>query len=375
MVHCDKPRRENYPWHETEAKVLKHLRSDLGENSKAWKWLQRSVFWDSCDLKLATTEQVMADYGSAGKGQLVNDARLLRTMIWQSWIKIQADLLPPIQGNLRSFWYQVVKPFYRRHELLEHGRSPRSTGQGITDLINECLAEFVSRRIFEYGGAFDFAPSGDQFWQRGKDKPRVLLFFEKRGMIDLCQWAYKYVARISYMASRGQPSFVDLEKFSKLFGDGRVGTFVIGAFPDWDPWGWKIAEELDCKMRFLGERVLRDKNGEWVTFKVETYMLTSAKLFTEEDVASGDDLSTWPQRYQKMIAEWMAKGGGVNGRPIALSVDAIPRPKMKVQIERFVDYVNSDQMDSHYVRVKPLPVDDFRRTFHGFDFDTDRYRI
>ena len=155
MVHCDKPRRENYPWHETEAKVLKHLRSDLGENSKAWKWLQRSIFWDSCDLKLATTEQVMADYGSAGKGQLVNDARLLRTMIWQSWIKIQADLLPPVQGNLRSFWYQVVKPFYRRHELLEHGRSPRSTGQGITDLINECLAEFVSRRIFEYGGAFD----------------------------------------------------------------------------------------------------------------------------------------------------------------------------------------------------------------------------
>ncbi len=77
---------------------------------------------------MATIEQVMADYGGAGKGQLVNDARLLWTMIWQSWIKIQADLLPPIQGKLRSFWYQVVKPFYCRHELLEHGHSSRSTG-------------------------------------------------------------------------------------------------------------------------------------------------------------------------------------------------------------------------------------------------------
>ncbi len=43
MVHCDKPRRENYPWDETEAKVLSHLRSDLGENSKVWKWLQRLI--------------------------------------------------------------------------------------------------------------------------------------------------------------------------------------------------------------------------------------------------------------------------------------------------------------------------------------------
>jgi len=375
MDASDKPRRENYPWYETEARVLKRLKAEFEEDSKEWKWLQKSIHWDSPDLKTATTEQVLEEFGLPAKGQLVNDARLVRTIIWQSWIKIQAELLAPIEGNLRSFWYQVVKPFYRRHNLLEHGRSPRSTGDGITDLVNESLADFVSRRVFEYGGAFRFQPSGDQFWQRGKDQPRILLFFEKRGMIELCRWAYKTVAKISYMASRGQPSFVDLEKYSKLFGDGRVGTFIIGAFPDWDPFGLKIAEELDCKMRFLGERVCRDKNGEWVSFKVKTYMLTSAKLFTEEDIASGDDLTYWPKQYQKMVKEWMAKGGGVEGKPIALSVDAIPQPKMKVYIERFIEYAESERMDQHYVRVQPLPVEDLRHTFHDFDLSTHRYRI
>ena len=296
-------------------------------------------------------------------------------MIWQSWIKIQATLMSSIDGNLRSFWYQVVKPFYRRHNLLEHGRSPRSTGDAIAAAMNESLADFVSRRIFEYGGAFQFH-SADIFWQRGKDQPRILLFFEKRGMYELCKWAYKNVAKISYMASRGQPSFLELEKFSKDFADGKVGTFVVGGFPDWDPFGWKIMEELDAKLRFLGKRVARDKKtGEWIQFKVKTYMLTSAKLFTEEDIASGDDLSLWPKEFQGQIQAWLDKGGGVSGKPIALSIDAIPVPKMKVQMERFIDYATGDQLDSKYVRIKPIDADSIRHTFQDFSLDNDRYRI
>lgn len=206
--------------------------------------------------------------------------------------------------------------------------------------------------------------------------PRILLFFEKRGMFELCKWTYQHVEKISYLVSGGQPSFLELERFSKEFADGRVATFICGVFPDWDPFGWKIAEELDAKMRFLGQRVARNKKtGEWITFDIKTYMLTSAKLFTEEDIASGDDLTHWPQRYQKMVQEWMDKGGGVNGKPIALSVDAIPVPKMKRYIERFVEYARDGQMDSHYVRINPVPAEDLRRTFHDIESYSHRYRI
>ena len=195
-------------------------------------------------------------------------------------------------------------------------------------------------------------------------------------MYELCKWAYKNIAKISYMASRGQPSFLELEKFSKDFADGRVGTFIVGGFPDWDPFGWKIMEELDAKLRFLGQRVARDKKtGEWIQFKVKTYMLTAAKLFTEEDIASGDDLSLWPPEYQEMVKDWLAKGGGVNGKPIALSIDSIPVPKMKVLIERFVGYAEGGQMDSKYVRVKPLETRSLKHTFHDFSLNNDTYHI
>ena len=83
MDASDKPRRENLPWYETEARVLRQLKVDHGADSKTWKWLQRSIHWDSPDLKTATTEQVMAEYpspDSTDKDQAINDARLLRTI-------------------------------------------------------------------------------------------------------------------------------------------------------------------------------------------------------------------------------------------------------------------------------------------------------
>lgn len=48
---------------------------------------------------------------------------------------------------------------------------------------------------------------------------------------------------------------------------------------------------------------------------------------------------------------------------------------MKVQMERFVDYATGDQMDSKYVRIKPIDTDSIRHTFQDFSLDDDRYRI
>ena len=44
-------------------------------------------------------------------------------------------------------------------------------------------------------------------------------------------------------------------------------------------------------------------------------------------------------------------------------------------MERFIDYATSEQMDSKYVRIKPIDTDSVRRTFQDFSLDDDRYRI
>ena len=344
------PETQEAGWKPQEEQILLELKARLGEDSSQWKWLRKSVLWTAPDLKRATTQEILEAFGPgvAPKGQLVNDSLLLRTMVWQSWIRIQAALEEPVEGNLRSYWYQTVEPFYRRHQLLDDSRSPRSLSGEVVETMTDAIGLFVGHRIFEYGGAFLFEPGMDNLARKGRNQPRIMFFSEKEGMLKLCQWLVTSVESISYMVSNGQPSFINLEYFSKKFSDGRVGTMLIGALCDWDPWGLKIAEQLDGKMRFLGETM---------GFKVKTYLLTAANLFSEEQIAAGHDLSKLPQKqYGKIVAEWLAKGGGVEGKPIALHLDVIPMAKKKVLGERFIEYAKDGTLDNHYRKIEPVPL-------------------
>lgn len=332
---------------ELEARVLQELKARLGESSAEWKWLMRNVEWDAPDLRKATTEEVMAVFGNGQDGQIaVNDSRLVRTMLWQSWIKIQAEVDDPVDGNIRSYWYQRVEPFYRRHDLLDlktRERNGRASATQVAEAMTEAVGEFVANRIFEYGGAFHFEAGMESLVKKGRNFPRILFFTEKEGLKKLADYAYNQVETISYVVSKGQPSFVNLEYFSKRFAGSRVGTLVIGAFCDWDPWGLQIAEQMDSKMRFLGETV---------GFKVETYMLTSRKLFMEEDIAAAHDLSNEKQ-HAKVVAHWMDWGGGIDGKPLALHLDVIPFAKKKVVVERFIEAAKGGQLSQYYLRVNP----------------------
>ena len=333
-----------------EARVLEELRLRLGEKSDEWKWLRRNVEWDAPDLRKATTEEVLAVFGNGEGGSLsVNDSRLVRTMLWQSWIKIQAEVDDPVDGNIRSYWYQRVEPFYRKHDLLHaktRERNGRATATAVAQTMTEVVGEFVGNRIFEYGGAFHFEAGMESLVKKGRNFPRILFFTEKEGLKKLADYAYNQVETISYVVSKGQPSFVNLEYFAKRFIGSRVGTMVIGAFCDWDPWGLQIAEQIDAKMRFLGETI---------GFKVETYMLTSRKLFMEEDIAAAHDLSTEPE-HAKVVAHWMAWGGGIDGKPLALHLDVIPFAKKKIVVERFIEAAKGGQLGQYYLRVNPAEV-------------------
>ncbi len=331
---------------ELEARVLEELRVRLGEQSDEWKWLRRNVEWDAPDLRKATTEEVMLVFGNGQNGAVsVNDSRLIRTMLWQSWIKIQAGVDDPVDGNIRSYWYQRVEPFYRKHDLLEvktRERNGRASATSVAETMTDIVGEFVAHRIFEYGGAFNFEPGMESLVKKGRDFPRILFFTEKEGLKKLADHAFKY-ATISYVVSKGQPSFVNLEYFAKRFIGSRVGTMVIGAFCDWDPWGLQIAEQMDAKMRFLGKSI---------GFKVETYMLTSRKLFMEEDILAAHDLSTEPE-HAKVVAHWMAWGGGIDGKPLAIHLDVMPFAKKKQTVERFIDAARGGQLGQYYLKVNP----------------------
>lgn len=341
----------------------KRQRAELKErlSDDDLRWLERSITWESPDLRDITGQLLRQLFPEPNHPERINDNRLLLTLIWQWWLLILMGSADPVRGNLRSFWYQVVEPFYREHRLLAPtegfmelvGSLPTEVGDlptGVSDrsnraarvveLMTENLGKFVRHRIFKFSGEFEFQRPMDHLSFVGKDDAKYLFFTEKEGLWWLCEMLYGEPEKsISVMASNGQPSFLSLEYYARDL-IRRTKKVWIGVFSDYDPWGWSIAINVADKLRFLGMN------------QVEAYYLTSPELFTPQQIANGHDLSHHPQ--QSQVQHWLEDTGGVEGRPIALHIDVLSRSKKELVAHDFVKYAYSGKLGQHYRTVPKL---------------------
>ncbi len=175
------------------------------------RWLERSITWEAPDLRSVSVQLLRQLFPEPKHPERINDNRLLLTLIWQWWLLILMSEADPVRGNLRSFWYQVVEPFYREHRLLAPtegflelvGSFPTGVGElptGVSDrsnrvarvveLMTENLGKFVWHRVFKFSGEFEFQRPMDHLSFVGKDDAKYLFFAEKEGLWWLCQMLY-----------------------------------------------------------------------------------------------------------------------------------------------------------------------------------------
>ncbi len=342
-----------------EQRQRAELRERLSDDDL--RWLERSITWEAPDLRDISGQLLRQLFPEPNHPERINDNRLLLTLIWQWWLLILMGSADPVRGNLRSFWYQVVEPFYREHRLLAPtegfvelvGTFPTEVGDlptGVSDranraarvveLMTENIGKFVWHRIFKFSGEFEFQRPMDHLSFVGKDDAKYLFFTEKEGLWWLCEMLYGEPEKsISVMAANGQPSFLSLEYYARDL-TRRTKKVWIGVFSDYDPWGWAIAINLADKLRFLGLN------------KVEAYYLTSPELFTPQQIANGHDLSHHPQ--QSQVRHWVEDTGGVEGRPIALHIDVLSRSKKELVAHDFVKHAYSGKLGQHYLAVPKL---------------------
>jgi len=342
-----------------EQRQRAELRERLSDDDL--RWLERSITWEAPDLRDISGQLLRQLFPEPNHPERINDNRLLLTLIWQWWLLILMGSADPVRGNLRSFWYQVVEPFYREHRLLAPtegfvelvGTLPTEVGDlptGVSDranraarvveLMTENIGKFVWHRIFKFSGEFEFQRPMDHLSFVGKDDAKYLFFTEKEGLWWLCEMLYGEPEKsISVMAANGQPSFLSLEYYARDL-TRRTKKVWIGVFSDYDPWGWAIAINLADKLRFLGLN------------KVEAYYLTSPELFTPQQIANGHDLSHHPQ--QSQVRHWVEDTGGVEGRPIALHIDVLSRSKKELVAHDFVKHAYSGKLGQHYLAVPKL---------------------
>ncbi|MEQ8191833.1 MAG: hypothetical protein ABRQ39_27965 [Candidatus Eremiobacterota bacterium] len=367
-------------WMDVAQEVLGSITSGQDE------WLRRKVDVDCSDIRKMTTKEIKQRFPGRFKPVKnpqnpqnpqnpenpqnpnepdnqdagVNDARLIRTFIWQSYLMIKSDELEPMKGNMRTFWYRELGPFLKYHGLYEEDRFEGEKlpvevakiieddsrddearvkeferafkGQGrelyLLDKMSKSFDEFVLNSFFRFKGEFEFQDPREAFRIIGVKKPRYIFFTEKEGLFWFCKEIAKTYG-ISAVASHGEPGYLTMEYFSDALKAKGVRNVEIGALTDYDPWGYNIARTFGKKMKtpIFG-------------FGVNTTFLTTLDLFTPYTIEHKKRfLGNVSDSKLSQVEEWVKKTGGINGEQYGIHVDNAEMDKVRDAIKNWLKQV------------------------------------
>ena len=340
-------------WKDTEAAVLQRLEARLSPEN--WKWLRGAVNWEAGDLDEASTTEVRLWFNRPSNKNGINDTGLCRTWIWQSWIKIQAGVADPVNGNLRSYWYQIVEPFYNTHslwpeEVLQRGGD--SFEDYLYQQVLEFIGDFVRHRVFLYRPEWQFQLPSDSRYIIGRDRPKFIFYTEKEGLwnshcVPMAEGGEDHLElQITAFSTKGQPPFVAVEHLANELMNlpKPVANPVILACSDLDPWGLRIAEQIDAKMRFFGFN------------SVTTYRLITLDLFTPKNIKGARDLSGMTASLAD-IQHWLDVTGGLNGEAKGLHCDVVNKSRREQLFKDIRLGIRNGDLADRFPLVKPVPLE------------------
>jgi len=321
-------------WQEMQEKVLKNLNPDQLD----WLLEKEHIETKIGDIRKMTLAEIKKLFPEKKDSSKINDSKLIMNFIWQSYLMIKSRELKPLKGNLRSFWYRELRPFYKNNGLLEKDEGPEieiigfdfdefeeekaksllnTLGEGsgrelyIINRMSKCFDEFVIKAIFKFREEFEFQDPRESFSIIGHDKPRIIFFTEKEGLFWLCQEISKKYG-ISAVASQGEPGYLTMEYFADKLNKRNAKSIEIASLTDYDPWGYNIANEFAQKM---AEPIFEFK-------KVNSKNLTNLDLFTKEVIEYAKrDLSKVSPTKKKQVDDWMKITNGIDGKAFGMHVD------------------------------------------------------
>ncbi len=337
-------------------------------NSVQDDWLRKNVDVEASDIRSMTTEEIkkvfpgkfkLLQNGEDNQDAGVNDARLIRTFIWQSYLMIKSNELKPMKGNMRSFWYRELGPFLKDHGLFESDRFESSEppvevmrigedfiddesrvieferifrGQGrelyLLDKMSKSFDDFVLLGFFRFQDEFEFQDPREAFRIIGVKRPRYIFFTEKEGLFWLCKEIAKTYG-ISAVASHGEPGYLTMEYFVDALKAKGVKNVEIGTLTDYDPWGYNIAEGFGKKMEtpIFG-------------FGVNSNRLTSLGLFTDYTIEHKKrNLNNVSPSKVKQVDAWMKITGGIYGTRYGIHVDNAEIDWIKAAVKKWLKRV------------------------------------
>jgi len=267
------------------------------------------------DLRILDSRALRRAFG-AKKSRRIILTKLMKSIIWQAYERIQSKEDPPFVGNLRTFWYQYTKPVLAHISDDDHAKT-----DPYTVMIRCFQAMVMEDKFFKYKD-FDFT---DENWENrriGEERPELLIFSEKTGWFRLLRrWHERW--SVSVLALGGFPSALSSEYTVEYLKPriGRKKVRLIGIV-DYDPSGAQIAVSFAEQLRSCGLRVHSPK------------LLIHPEHYSQQEI----DIYSFPlpKNQRKKTENWMNDTGGVNGKPFGLESESMPHSRIESLLEKHI---------------------------------------
>lgn len=223
----------------------------------------------------------------------VNVSELLYNLIWQDRNFVLAEELGQVNGNIRSYWYQRVKPLLSRTRVKGFAKKYGATIKALVQLV-------VYQRLIHYR-EFGFRDEGQQNRAVGTDNPFIILAAEKLGHLPLIERLGRDYG-VSHFAMGGQASVLSMEYFVQELAAAGVTNRPLEIFTivDWDPSGRSIAENFQFGLAAVGYK------GD-----IRSTHLVHPEHIPKEQVRLGMYTLPRSKSQKERNATWIAETGGL----------------------------------------------------------------
>lgn len=235
--------------------------------------------------------------------------QFIANFIWEYYQLMGRGLRPPIQGNIRTFWY-LLKPTLAKVVTIQ--------GQKQYAIMLDVFQRMAVRhKLFKFRD-FDFTDEGQQFYQLGDRNPQIILVSEKTGHYKRLQ-ALQKEFDFTLIALGGMPSILTTEYFTvgltqalRAGSRARKGVHIL-SITDYNPSGAIILKAFTSQLAHEGIKHLAS---------VQNLLLPSH--FTPDELqAVTEPLPLKTKADQTKAERWLAAGGGVDGKPLGIESEAL----------------------------------------------------
>lgn len=242
----------------------------------------------------------------------VNATGLIKSLIWQAYIDISEGRRPPIEGNIRSFWYTDVKPVLARAGLNVSGR------QYVERVYDQFVEYVMTYHLFKYRD-FGFIDEGKGSRRIGRTNGHVILMGEKQGLFPI----------IDELAAEVDCTGVALNGYSSVLATeylvwaieksgGLDREFHLFAVVDYDPGGYWVALDYARQLEEFGLK-----------------SLAVHSLITPDNLAAEKlEMNKIPLSESARAQNWLDQTGGIGGELYGLQADAFGKNEIRAIFRR-----------------------------------------